>query len=89
MNKSKVLTHKKITCALFACDYRSLKQEACWAHIIVSGDKLPYEEDIGAPAANLLETKILLNIMISDAAKWARFMSTDVKDHFLVTPTRD
>ena len=44
-----------------------------------------YEHDVGLPAANLLETKILLNSTISDANKGARFMSADIKDHFLVT----
>jgi len=38
------------------------------------------------PAANLLETKIILNSTISDANQEARFMSADIKDHFLATP---
>ena len=33
-----------------------------------------------------METKILLNSVISDAAKGARFFSSDLKDHFLQTP---
>ena len=31
-------------------------------------------------------TKILLNSVISDASKGARFLSADLKDHFLQTP---
>ena len=57
--------------------------------ITVGGDKLPCDNDAGAPAANLLETKILLNSVMSDASKGARFMSADIKDHFLATPMRD
>ena len=33
-----------------------------------------------------METKILLNSVISDAHKGARFLSADLKDHFLQTP---
>ena len=89
ISKSEVPTDKKVTYASFVCDYRPLKQEAYRVRITVGGDKLPYEEDAGAPAANLLETKILLNSVISDAAKGARFMSADIKDHFLATPMHD
>jgi hypothetical protein len=33
-----------------------------------------------------LETKILINSIISDAKKGARFLSADIKDYFLATP---
>ena len=33
--------------------------------------------------------KIILNSVIHDANKGARFMSTDIKDHFLATPMKD
>ena len=39
-----------------------------------------------ATAANMMETKILLNSVISDAQQGARFLSADLKDHFLQTP---
>jgi hypothetical protein len=52
----------------------------------VGGDKLMYEFDSGSPTASLLETKILVNSVISDAHKGARFMSLDLKDFFLSTP---
>ena len=44
------------------------------------------DQDAGAPAINMLETKILLNSVISDAQKGARFMSADIKNYFLATP---
>ena len=56
--------------------------------IIVGDDRLPYEEDARASVANLLETKLLLNSVISDVAKGARFLSVDIKDHFLDTLMR-
>ena len=68
------------------CDYRPLKKEPFQVRITVGGDKLDYLDDAGSPAANMLETKILLNSVISDAHKGARFMSADLKDHFLSTP---
>ena len=68
------------------CDYRPLKDEKYRVRITVGGDKLPYHDDAGSPAADLLETKILLNSTISDAKRGARFMCLDIKDHFLATP---
>ena len=53
---------------------------------MVGGDRLPYDGDAGAPAANVLESKILLNSVISDANKGARFVSEDIKDHFIAIP---
>ena len=44
---------------------------------------------MGVLAANLLETKVLINSTISDANKGVKFMSADIKDHFLATPMRD
>ena len=52
----------------------------------MGGDKLPYDEDSGSPAANMLETKLLFNSVISDAHKGAQFCSMDLKDMFLHTP---
>ena len=52
----------------------------------VGGDKLSYDEDPGSPAASLLEIKIMLNSVISDAKQGARFMGLDLKDFFLATP---
>ena len=37
--------------------------------LVVGGDKLFYEFDSGSPAASLLETKLLVNRVISDAHK--------------------
>ena len=57
--------------------------------ITISGDKLLFKNDIVSLAANLPETKILLNSTISNTDKGARFMYLDIKDHFLATPVRD
>ena len=84
--QSMVPSDKKVTYATMVCDYRPLKEEKYRIRITVGGDKLPYNDDAGSPAADLLETKILLNSTISDAKRGARFMCLDIKDHFLATP---
>eukprot|EP00957_Ditylum_brightwellii_P034597 2623165-Ditylum_brightwellii.AAC.3 len=45
-----------------------------------------YDDETASPAANLLETKLLINSTISDAFRGARFMGIDIKDFFLQTP---
>ena len=77
---------KKITYANMVCDYRPLKSEQYRVRLTIGGDKLEYNKDTASPAANLLDTKILLNSTISDAKRGARFMSLDIKDFFLMSP---
>ena len=77
---------REITYATFVLDYRPLKTEPYRVRITVGGDRLTYPFDAGSPAANLLETKIILNSSISDAHRGSRFMSADLKDFFLATP---
>ena len=50
---------------------------------MVGGDRLDYLLDASSPAANMLDTKILLNSIISDAKDGVRFMTLDLKDFFL------
>jgi hypothetical protein len=89
IHRSDVPTDKKVTYGNFICDYRPLKSEPYRVRLTVGGDKLPYAEDAGSPAASLLETKLLLNSTISDAHKGARFLCADLKDHFLASPMKD
>ena len=86
--QNKVLSENSVIYASFVYDYCSLKKEVYQIRIIVGDDRLPYEEDARASVANLLETKLLLNSVISDVAKGARFLSVDIKDHFLDTLMR-
>ena len=78
-----------MTHASFVYDYHPLKEEAYHIRIIVRGDYLPYTNNAGSLAANLLEIKILLNSTISDTNKDAHFMLVDIKDHFLATPMKN
>ena len=50
-----------MTHASFVCNHRPLKSEPWWISIVVSGNRLYYEDDPGYPTASLLETKILIN----------------------------
>ena len=67
-------------------DYRQLKEEKFRVRITVGGDILNYHLDAGSPAADLIETKLMLNSVIYSSRKGARFMSLDIKNHFLATP---
>ena len=74
---------RKVTYANFVCDFRPLKSEPYRVRLVVGGDKLVYLADSGAPAASMLETKLMVNSVISDAHLGARFLSADLKDFFL------
>ena len=72
-----------VTYANMVCDIRPLKSDKFWVRLTVGGDRLQYPDDTVSPAATLLETKLLLNSIISQSAKGARFMTLDIKDFFL------
>jgi hypothetical protein len=89
IQQSEVPTNKKVTYGNCICDYRPLKSEPYCVRFTVGGNKLPYEDDAGSPAASLLETKLLLNSTILDANQGAHFLCADLKDHFLASPMKD
>ena len=67
-----------VTYASFVCDYRPLKEEKYRVRLVVGGDKLFYDDDTGSPTATLLETKLLLNSVLSGAKHGAKFMTCDI-----------
>ena len=77
---------RKVTYANFVCDHRPLKAEKWRVRLVVGGDKLEYLSDAGSPTTTLLETKNLINSVISDSDKGARFACCDIKDFFLTSP---
>ena len=89
INKLEIPHHKKITYANFVCDYRPLKTEKHRVRMTIGGDKLEYTDETTSPTASLIETKLLINSVISDAKKGARFLTMDLKDHFLQTIMKD
>jgi hypothetical protein len=84
INKSQVPQGRKVTYANAVCDYRPLKDEPYRVRFTVGGDRLPYPADAGAPAATILEAKLLFNSVISTPK--AKFMTADILDYFLCTP---
>ena len=55
----------------------------------VGGDKLDYFKDTASPTTTLLDTKLIINRVISDHKKYgSKFCSVDIKDFFLQTKTR-
>ena len=77
---------RKITYGSYRFDYRPLKSDPNRFCLVAGGDKLEYESDPSSPAASILETKILINSVILETDKNARFMTLDLKDFFLASP---
>jgi len=69
--QSLVPKDRDVTYAQFVCDYRPLKSKPWRVRIVGGGDRLTYPGDPVLPACGLLETKVLLNSVISDAKKGA------------------
>ena len=83
IQKSTIPSNKKITYANMVCDFRPGKDDPYRTRLTIGGDKLDYYGNSASPAASLLETKLIINSVISDSHKGARFDSLDIKDHFL------
>ena len=77
--QTNVLLNKKVIHTNVACDYRPLKNEKYRVRLRGGGDKSDYNFDTTSPATLLIETKLLLNIVISDSLKGARFMTLNIK----------
>lgn len=88
ITKQEVPTGRDVTYANYVLEYRPLKTQTHLVRITVGGDCLSYPDDTSSPATNILETKVLLNSVISDSQKGARFMTGDVKDFFLNSPMK-
>ena len=86
IRKGQVPKDRDVTYATFVCSIKPLKQETHRVRITVGGDRLSCPDDTGSPAANLLETKLLVNSTISDAKYGARFICTDIVNYFLASP---
>ena len=83
IQKSEVLLNRKVTYTYFVCNHKPLKQQQCQVRCVAGGDKIPYPGDSSSPAASLLNTKLMFNSTISDAAAGAPFPSADLGDFFL------
>ena len=59
----------KISYANFVCNYWPLKEEPFRICLVVGGDRLDYADDAGAPAASMLETKLLSIVLLVTAQR--------------------
>ena len=68
IHKQEVPEGHRVTYATYVLYYHPLKDEKYIVRVTLGGDRLIYLDDAGSPAANLMETKILVNSTISDAS---------------------
>ena len=80
---------KKVAYANMVCDIRPNKTETHRVRLTIGGDVLDYFGDASSPAASLIETKLLINSTISDAAQGVRFFTIDIRDYFLQSILND
>ena len=66
-----------------------MKSEPYRVRLTVGGDCLDYDMDAASPAVSFLETKLLINSVISQSSKGCRFMTLDIKFFFLQTEMQD
>ena len=86
VSKHAIPKGKKITYANFVCDVKISKTETYRVCLTVGGYKLTYNGDPSSPAISLLDLKIHLNSVISDARKGARYLTSDIINYFLNNP---
>ena len=83
IDKDTIPLNKKVAYTNIVCDYRPLKKEKYRVSLTIGGDVLEYENNASSPAASLLESKLIIDSVISDAQSGAQFMTADLKDFFL------
>ena len=83
IQKTNIPRNKKVTYANLVYDFLPLKSDQYRVRLTVGGDRLQYDKETASRAENLLETKILVNSVISDAKRGAKFMTMDIKELFL------
>ena len=86
VSRHTIPSNKKITHAKFVCDIKLFKTETHRVHLTVGGDKLTYNVYPRSPSISLLDLKIHLNSVISDARKGARYLTADIINYYLRNP---
>ena len=78
---SEIPHDRKIIYANFICDHRPLKAEKFCVRMTIGGDKLDYPDSTASPTASLLETKLLINSVISGhRIHNSKFCSINIRD---------
>ncbi len=73
-----------ITYSRICCNYRSEKKDPYRTRITMEGNLINYPGDCRTPTADLLTVKTLFNSIVS--TPYAKFMTIDIKDFYLMTP---
>jgi hypothetical protein len=76
---------RKVTYANFVGTMRPGKAEVYRLRMTAGGDRLDAYQDVRSPAIGLIDYKLHLNSVISDAYLGARYCTADLKDFFLVS----
>ena len=80
--KHEVPEGRKGTYVNSACDFQPLESEPFRIRLVVVGENLEYHDDARSSVASMLEIKLLVNSVISNAHEGA---SCDLKDFFLAS----
>jgi hypothetical protein len=75
---------KDVTYGQFVCSVRPKKAEPNQMQLAVGGNRINYPGKVATPTAEMLETKMLFNSVIS--MKGAGFMTMDISNFYLMTP---
>jgi hypothetical protein len=87
INKNQVPKDRQVTYANFICSIRPQKKETHRVRCTVGGDRLDYPADnASSPAVSMLDTKVHLNSIISDAHKGARYLCMEISNYYLSNP---
>ena len=86
IKKEDVPKGRKVTYANYICDFRPNKAEKHRVRLTAGGDKLEYPGDPASPTVSLIDVKLHLNSVISDAHRGARYIVVDIKNFYLGTP---
>jgi hypothetical protein len=88
IQKSQVPIDRKVTYANFINNIRPQKEETHRVRMTAGGDKLDYPGDASSPTVSMLDAKIHINSVISDAKHGARHLGLDIKNYYLGTPMK-
>ena len=86
VSRHTIPTNKKITYANFVCNIKLSNTETYRVRLPVGGNKLTYDGNPSSPSISLLDLKIHLNSVISDARKGAHYLTADIINYFLNNP---
>ena len=83
IRKHQVPPGRKVTYVSFVCDIRPQKKETHRTRMVAGCDKLDYPGDPSSPAVSVLNSKLMINSILSDASKGAEGTVADISNFYL------